>query len=254
MSIQLTAFSTIVRKELIRIVRIWPQTILPPVITQTLYFIIFGGFIGSRIGDVGWGDYIAFLIPGIILMAVITNAYANVSSSFFWAKFQKSIEELLVAPVHPATIIAGYTLGGVIRGGFIAVIIYIVSLFFFPRTFEHPGLAFLILLLVALFFSLLGLINALYAKTFDQVNIIPTFFLTPLTYLGGVFYPLSALTGIWYTLSLWNPLAWMIDSFRYSYMGTGYLAPLGTVAILAVLCIISFGIAMWLFQAKKIVE
>jgi ABC-2 type transport system permease protein len=180
---QFTAFLTIVRKELIRIVRIWPQTILPPVITQTLYFIIFGGFIGSRIGEVGGGDYIEFLIPGIILMAVITNAYANVSSSFFGSKFQRSIEELLVAPVHPATIIAGYTLGGVIRGGIIALVIYIVSLFFFPRMFEHGLLAIFILFLVALFFSLLGLINALYAKNFDQVNIIPTFFLTPLTYL-----------------------------------------------------------------------
>lgn len=251
---QLTAFYTIVRKELIRIVRIWPQTILPPVITQTLYFIIFGGFIGSRIGQVGGGDYIAFLIPGIILMAVITNAYANVSSSFFGAKFQKSIEELLVAPVHPATIIAGYTLWGVIRGGIIAVIIYIVSLFFFPRMFEHTALALFILFLVALFFSLLGLINALYAKNFDQVNIIPTFFLTPLTYLWGVFYPLSALTGIFATISHWNPLAWMIDSFRYSYTGISSMAPMVTVIILFTLCIISFGIAMWLFQAKKIVE
>lgn len=254
MSSQLIAFSTIVRKELIRIVRIWPQTILPPVITQTLYFIIFWGFIGSRIGQVGGGDYIAFLIPGIILMAVITNAYANVSSSFFGAKFQKSIEELLVAPVHPATIIAGYTLGWLIRGGLIAIIIYGVSLFFFPRMFELPFLALLILVLVALFFSLLGLINALYAKNFDQVNIIPTFFLTPLTYLGGVFYPLSALTGIWHTLSLWNPLAWMIDSFRYSYMGKSFLEPYMTVLILSALVFMSFWIAMWLFRAKKIVE
>ena len=251
---QLTAFYTIVRKELIRIVRIWPQTILPPVITQSLYFIIFGGFIGSRIGEVWGGQYIAFLIPGIILMAVITNAYANVSSSFFWAKFQKSIEELLVAPVHPATIIAWYTLGWVIRGGMIAAIIYIVSLFFFPRMFEHGFLALFILFLVALFFSLLGLINALYAKNFDQVNIIPTFFLTPLTYLGGVFYPLSALTGIFATISHWNPLAWMIDSFRYSYTGISSMAPMITVIILFTLCIIAFGIAMWLFKAKKIVE
>ncbi|MBP9812408.1 ABC transporter permease [Candidatus Gracilibacteria bacterium] len=251
---QLTALYTIIRKELIRIIRIWPQTILPPVITQTLYFIIFGGFIGSRIGEVGGGDYIAFLIPGIILMAVITNAYANVSSSFFGAKFQKSIEELLVAPVHPATIIVGYVFGGILRGGLIALIIYGVSLFFFPKVFEHPMLAFLVFFLVALFFSLLGLINALYAKNFDQVNIIPTFFLTPLTYLGGVFYPLTALSGIWYTLSLWNPLAWMIDSFRYSYTGNGYLAPVGTIIILALLCIVSFFIALWLFKAKKIVE
>lgn len=251
---QFTALYTIIRKELIRIIRIWPQTILPPVITQTLYFIIFWGFIGSRIGEVGGGDYIAFLIPGIILMAVITNAYANVSSSFFGAKFQKSIEELLVAPVHPATIIVGYVFGGILRWWLIALIIYGVSLFFFPKVFEHPFLAFLVFFLVALFFSLLGLINALYAKNFDQVNIIPTFFLTPLTYLWGVFYPLTALSGIWYTLSLWNPLAWMIDSFRYSYTGNGYLAPVGTIIILALLCIVSFFIALWLFKAKKIVE
>jgi ABC-2 type transport system permease protein len=251
---QLTALSTIIRKELIRIVRIWPQTILPPVITQTLYFIIFGGFIWSRIGEVGGGDYIAFLIPGIILMAVITNSYANVSSSFFGAKFQRSIEELLVAPVHPATIIAGYVFGGVLRGVMIAVIIYGVALFFYPRSFEYPFLALVVLLLVALFFSLLGLINALYAKNFDQVNIIPTFFLTPLTYLGGVFYPLSALTGIWHTLSIYNPLAWMIDSFRYAYTGSGYLAPIGTIVILAVLCGMCFMIALWLFRERKIVE
>ncbi len=251
---QFTAFSTIVRKELIRIVRIWPQTILPPVITQTLYFIIFGGFIGSRIGQVGGGGYMEFLIPGIILMAVITNAYANVSSSFFGAKFQRSIEELLVAPVHPVTIIAGYTLGWVLRGSMIAFIIYGVSLFFFPSVFAHPFLALAILFLVSLFFSLLGLINALYAKNFDQVNIIPTFFLTPLTYLGGVFYPLSALTGMWHTLSLYNPLAWMIDSFRYSYMGTSFLAPMMTILILFVLVCVAFWIAIWLFQSKKIVE
>jgi ABC-2 type transport system permease protein len=134
------------------------------------------------------------------------------------------------------------------------VIIYIVSLFFYPRVFEYPLLALVVLLLVALFFSLLGLINALYAKNFDQVNIIPTFFLTPLTYLGGVFYPLSALTGVWYTLSLYNPLAWMIDSFRFAYTGSGYLAPIGTIGILAVLCLICFWIALWLFRAKKIVE
>ncbi|GAB0174300.1 MAG: ABC transporter permease [Candidatus Altimarinota bacterium] len=251
---QLIAFYTIIRKELIRILRIWPQTILPPVITQTLYFIIFGGFIGSRIGQVGGGDYIVFLIPGIILMAVITNAYANVSSSFFGSKFQKSIEELLVAPVHPATIIAGYVFGGILRGGIIALIIYGVSLFFFPKMFASPFLAFIIFFLVALFFSLLGLINALYAKNFDQVNIIPTFFLTPLTYLGGVFYPLSALTGIWHTFSLWNPLAWMIDSFRFSYTGNGYLNPVGTIIILAILCIICFFLATWLLKQKKIVE
>ena len=187
-------------------------------------------------------------------MAVITNAYANVSSSFFGSKFQKSIEELLVAPVHPMTIIAGYVFGGILRWGIIALIIYIVSLFFFPRVFEFPFLAFVVFFLVALFFSLLGLINALYAKNFDQVNIIPTFFLTPLTYLGGVFYPLSALTGIWHTLSLWNPLAWMIDSFRYSYTGNGYLAPIGTIIILAILCMICLYIALWLFRSKKIVE
>jgi ABC-2 type transport system permease protein len=251
---QLTALYTIIRKELIRIIRIWPQTILPPVITQSLYFIIFWWFIGSRIGEVGGGEYIAFLIPGIILMAVITNAYSNVSSSFFGAKFQKSIEELLVAPVHPATIIVGYVFGGILRWWMIALIIYGVSLFFFPKVFEHPLLAFLVFFLVALFFSLLGLINALYAKNFDQVNIIPTFFLTPLTYLWGVFYPLTALSGIWYTLSLWNPLAWMIDSFRYSYTGNEYLAPVGTIIILAMLCILSFFIALWLFKAKKIVE
>lgn len=251
---QLTALYTLIRKELIRIIRIWPQTILPPVITQTLYFIIFGWFIGSRIWQVGGGDYIAFLIPGIILMAVITNAYANVSSSFFGAKFQKSIEELLVAPVHPATIITWYVFGGILRWGMIALIIYAVSLFFFPKMFTFSILAFVVFFLVALFFSLLGLINALYAKNFDQVNIIPTFFLTPLTYLGGVFYPLSALTGIWHTLSLWNPLAWMIDSFRYAYTGSGYLAPLWTITILAIMCIICFLLATWLLREKKIVE
>jgi ABC-2 type transport system permease protein len=251
---QQTALYTIIRKELIRIIRIWPQTILPPIITQTLYFIIFGWFIGSRIGSVGWEEYIAFLVPGIILMAVITNSYANVSSSFFGSKFQKSLEELLVAPVHPLTIITGYVFGGVLRGVIIAIIIYIVSLFFFPQVFAHTMLGIFILFLVSLFFSLLGLINALYAKNFDQVNIIPTFFLTPLTYLGGVFYPLSALTGIWHTLSLWNPLAWMIDSFRYAYTGSGYLAPFGTVSILVILCFVCFSLALWLFREKKIVE
>ena len=181
------AFSTIVRKEARRFLRIWSQTLLPPAISMSLYFIIFGSLIGSRIGSMGGYSYMQFMVPGLIMMAVLTNAYSNVVSSFFGAKFQRHIEELLVSPTSNHTILLGFVVGGVMRGICVGAIVTVLSLFFSKLHIQHVGITILILLLTSLLFSLLGFINAVYANNFDDISIVPTFVLTPLTYLGGVF-------------------------------------------------------------------
>ena len=213
------SFNTLFRKEMIRILRIWPQTILPAVITMTLYFIIFGHFIGSRIQDVNGFTYIQFIVPGIIMMAVLTNAYTNVSSSFFSAKFQRSIEELLVSPTQNWIILAGYAMAGVFRGLIIGILVLLVSLFFTNLHLFNAFIVLVFILLASIVFSLAGFLNALFAKTFDDISIIPTFVITPLTYLGGVFYSLSMLPPIWQKISLLNPILYMVNGFRYGFLG-----------------------------------
>jgi ABC-2 type transport system permease protein len=185
------AFQSLVRKEINRFTRIWIQTLVPPAITMTLYFVIFGNLIGSRIGDMHGVTYMQFIVPGLIMMSVITNSYSNVSSSFYSAKFQRNIEELLVAPVPNYLIIWGFVAGGVARGLCVGAIVTAVSLFFVPFQVHDPVSVFIMLVLTAILFSLGGLLNAIFAKSFDDISIIPTFVLTPLTYLGGVFYPLE---------------------------------------------------------------
>ena len=196
------AFKSILIKEITRFARIWVQTLVPPAITMTLYFVIFGNLIGSRIGSMHGVSYMAFIVPGLIMMSVITNSYANVASSFFSAKFQRNIEELLVAPVPNYVIILGFVAGGVARGLCVGAIVTAVSLFFVPLQVHDPLAVGVTLLLTAILFSLGGLINAVFAKSFDDVSIIPTFVLTPLTYLGGVFYSISLLPPFWQTVSL----------------------------------------------------
>ena len=191
MSLYWVALKTIWRKEITRFMRIWIQTLIPPVITMSLYFIIFGNLIGNRIGEMGGVGYMQFIVPGLIMMSVITNSYANVSSSFFGAKFQKSIEELLVAPVPTHVIIAGFVGGGVARGVLVGILVTLVSLFFVPLQIHSWFMIIATLLMTSILFSLAGLLNALFAKSFDDISIIPTFVLTPLTYLGGVFYSLA---------------------------------------------------------------
>jgi len=213
------ALRTIVRREVRRFTRIWPQTLLPPAITMVLYFIIFGNLIGRQIGDMGGFSYMEYIVPGLIMMSVITNSYGNVVSSFFGSKFQRNIEELLVAPVSPHIILIGYVVGGVLRGLAVGLIVTLLSLFFTHLQVHHLGLTVLVVLLTATIFSMGGFINAVFARNFDDIAIIPTFVLTPLTYLGGVFYSISLLPPIWQTLSLGNPILHMVNAFRYGILG-----------------------------------
>jgi ABC-2 type transport system permease protein len=214
------ALKTLVTKEFIRVIRIWIQTIVPPAITMTLYFIIFGSLIGRRIGRMDGFDYMQYIAPGLIMMSVITNSYGNVVSSFFGAKFARHIEEMLVAPMSNATIILGHVAGGVIRGLLVGAMVTVVALAFTRLKVEHPFITLSMVLLSSIVFSLAGFINAIFARKFDDISIIPTFVLTPLTYLGGVFYSISLLPEIWQKLSLFNPILYMVNAFRFGVLGT----------------------------------
>ena len=212
--------ATIVRKEVRRVVRIWVQTVVPPAITMTLYFIIFGSLVGRRIGEMDGLPYTTFIAPGLIMMAVITNSFGNVVSSFFSGKLQLHLEEMLVAPLSYATIVVGYMVGGVARGALVAALVTVVALFFSDLHVEHPVVTLAVILLTAMVFSLGGLINALFAKNFDDISIIPTFVLTPLTYLGGVFFSIAELPTFWQKVALANPILYMVNAFRYGMLGT----------------------------------
>ncbi|MEJ2455971.1 MAG: ABC transporter permease [Candidatus Thiodiazotropha sp.] len=213
------AFQTIVTKEVLRFTRIWMQTLLPPAITTTLYFIIFGKLIGERIGEMGGYSYIDFIVPGLILMSVIQNSYANVVSSFFSTKLQHYIEELLIAPVPNWVILSGYVVGGVARGTLVGILVTIISLFFTDLQINSYAVTLLVFVLTSILFALAGFINAVYATTFDDISIVPTFVLTPLTYLGGVFYSISLLPTFWQSVSLGNPVLYMINAFRFGILG-----------------------------------
>ncbi len=232
---QLIAFETIVRREIARFTRIWTQTLLPPVITQSLYFVIFGKFIGSRIGEIQGISYMAFIVPGLVMMAVINSSFSNVVSSFFSVKFQRSIEEVLVSPTSNTAIIAGYVMGGVIRGILVGLIVFMVSIFFTRPTIHNIGIILIFIILTSLVFSLAGLINAIFAKKFDDVSIFPTFVLTPLTYLGGVFYSIHSLPGMWQQVSLFNPILYMVNGFRFGFYGFSDVGIFESIAFLIVL-------------------
>lgn len=216
---QLVALQTIVTKEIRRFMRIWLQTLLPPAITMTLYFVIFGHLVGSRIGVMGGFNYMQYIVPGLIMMSVITNSYANVVSSFYSAKFQRSVEELLVSPVSNTVLLVGVTLGGVARGIAVGLIVTLLSLFFTHLSLHHVFVVIYTVVMTATLFSLGGFINAVYARSFDDINIVPTFVLTPLTYLGGVFYSLDLLSPFWQGVSLLNPIVYMVNAFRYGILG-----------------------------------
>ena len=211
---------TLTSKEIRRFMRIWIQTLVPPTVTMSLYFVIFGSLIGPRIGSMDGLDYIQFMIPGLIMMAVITNSYANVVSSFYAVKFQKSIEELLISPMPNWTILLGFVMGGVCRGVIIGFIVFGVSLFFYPAfTVVNPGLTFTVLLLTTILFSLMGFLNAVFADSFDDISVIPTFVLTPLIYLGGVFYSINILPEFWRNISMGNPMLYVVNTFREGMLG-----------------------------------
>ena len=214
------ALATIARREVNRILRIWSQTLVPPAITMTLYFLIFGGLIGSRIGDMGGYSYMQFIVPGLVMMSVIQNSYGNISSSFFGAKFGRHVEELLVSPMPNWVILWGYVAGAVLRGLLVGVIVLAIAMLFTTVRIPHPLVTVTSVLLGATIFSLAGFVNAVFAKKFDDVAIVPTFILTPLTYLGGVFYSVTLLPGWAQALTHANPIFYMVNAFRYGLLGT----------------------------------
>jgi len=216
---QWVALLTLMRKEIRRYTRIWSQTLLPSAITMSLYFLIFGSLIGSRIGEMGGVSYMEFVVPGLIMMAIVTNSYANVVSSFFGSKFNNSIEELLVSPTPNHIVLLGFVSGGVSRGMLVAVIVTIVASLFVDLNIHSYAGVVAVVALTSILFSLCGLINAVFANTFDDINIVPTFVLTPLTYLGGVFYSLELLPDFWAAVSQANPLVYVVNAFRFGMLG-----------------------------------
>ncbi|WWO97483.1 MAG: ABC transporter permease [Candidatus Dasytiphilus stammeri] len=238
------ALKSIWNKEIHRFTRIWIQTLMPPVITMTLYFFIFGNLIGSQIHQIHGFNYIQFIVPGIIMMAVISNSYSNVASSFFSAKFQRSIEELLIAPIPIHVIIIGYIGGGVARGICVGILVTLISMLFVPLQVYSWMIILSILLLTVILFSLAGLLNALFAKTFDDINLIPTLIITPLSYLGGVFYSINLLPPLWKNFSRLNPIVYMISGFRLGFLGIQDVSILFTVVVLIIM-IILFYILIW---------
>lgn len=215
----LIAYATIASKEMKRILRIWLQTLLPPAITMTLYFLIFGKLIGRQIGDIQSFTYMQFIVPGLIMMSVITNSYSNVVSSFFMTKFQKNIEEMLVSPISSIVLVSGYMTGGVFRGLVIGAIVTTIAMFFTSLPIYNVGVILAVILLTSMLFSMAGFTNAIFAHNFDDISIIPNFVLTPLTYLGGVFYSIDMLPPIWYRISQFNPILYMVNAFRYGFLG-----------------------------------
>jgi ABC-2 type transport system permease protein len=242
------ALKSIWIKECIRFLRIWVQTLVPPAITMTLYFVIFGNLIGSRIGQMGGFSYMEFIVPGLIMMSVITNSYSNVASSFYSTKFQKSIEELLVAPVPNYIIILGYMGGGMARGILVGFIVTLVSLLFVDIQIHNLPVIIITVILTSAVFALGGLINAIFANSFDDISIIPTFVLTPLTYLGGVFYSITLLPDIWQGVSQINPIIYMVNAFRYGFLGVSDVNVFTSFAVLVVFITVLFTLALTLIR------
>jgi len=245
------ALSTIIRKEIRRFTRIWVQTLIPPAITMALYFVIFGNLIGSRIGDMGGFDYMSYIVPGLIMMSVITNSYSNVVSSFFSSKFQHQIEELLVSPTPNWVILVGYLVGGMGRGLMVGMIVTALSLFFTDLHIVHLGVTLAIILLTSLLFSLGGFINGIFARSFDDISIIPTFVLTPLTYLGGVFYSIQLLPDFWQNVSMVNPILYMVNSFRYGILGVSDINVCFAFAMISLFVVSMFIFALYLLKNSK---
>jgi len=247
-ALNIVAMKTIVRKEVVRVLRIWLQTVVPPAITMTLYFIIFGNLIGRRIGTMDGFDYMQYIAPGLIMMSVITNSYGNVVSSFFGAKFGRHLEEMLIAPMSNATIIIGHVAGGVLRGMLIGLLVTIIALFFTRLEVQHPLITISIVVLSSTVFALAGFINAVFAKKFDDIAIVPTFVLAPLTYLGGVFYSISLLPDFWQKVSLANPILYMVNAFRYGILGTSDISIGAAYAILLVFVVVLFTASLQLLN------
>ncbi|MGJ4803312.1 ABC transporter permease [Luteimonas sp. SDU82] len=242
------ALGTVTRREIMRILRIWSQTLVPPAITMVLYFLIFGQLIGSRIGDMGGYSYMEFIVPGLVMMSVIQNSYGNISSSFFGAKFGRHVEELLVSPMPSWVILGGYVAGAVMRGLMVGVIVLAIAMLFTEVRIPHPLVTLSTVLLGATIFSLAGFVNAIYAKKFDDVAIVPTFILTPLTYLGGVFYSITLLPAWAQAATHANPIFYMVNAFRYGLLGTSDV-PLWIAYALMLFFIATLGgLSLWLLK------
>lgn len=244
----LTGYYTMVRKDFIRIIRIWSQTLLPPAVTTGLYFAIFGAFIGSQVAAVKGVSYMQFIVPGIIMMSVITSSYMNTVSTFYFAKWQRTIDEVLVSPMPSWTVIAGFVTGGVMRGFLTGIVVVLVSLFFTHLSIFSIGILIGAVLLTTLLFSFLGLINAIFAKSFDAISIVPTFVLTPLTYLGGVFYSVDQLPEIFRTISHANPILYMVNAFRYGFIGISDVSLGIAFAVMGGLTLAAFLVTLYLFR------
>ena len=244
----LIALHTLLKKEIFRFTRIWSQTLLPPAITMSLYFIIFGKFIGSQIRDIHGFSYIQYIVPGLVMMSMITNAYANTASSFFMTKFNKSIEEMLVSPMSSFIMLIGYVLGGTIRGILVGFIVIFISFLFTHIPIKYPLIVLAMGILASMFFSLGGLINGVYAKRFDDISFVPTFILTPLTYLGGVFYSIDQLPPLWRVISLFNPILNLVDTFRYGLLGVSDLNIYLGFSLISILTLATFFWAWYLLH------
>jgi ABC-2 type transport system permease protein len=241
-------FQTIVIKEVTRIMRIWPQTIVPPAITMTLYFVIFGNLIGQRIGEMEGFQYMQYIAPGLVMMSVIQNSYGNVVSSFFGAKFGKHIEELMVSPQPSIVILAGYVTGAVFRGLLVGAAVICIALFFTELKVQNPLITLTVVLLTAIVFALAGFINAVFARKFDDIAIVPTFILTPLTYLGGVFYSISMLPEVWQVVSKFNPILYMINAFRYGMLGVSDVSIGTSYALIGVFMVLLGSVCIYLLD------
>ncbi|HEY5703272.1 MAG TPA: ABC transporter permease [Gammaproteobacteria bacterium] len=250
-SLYLTAFSTIVIKEVDRFTRIWLQTIIPPAISMALYFLIFGNLIGTRIGQMQGFTYVQFIAPGLIMMSIINNSYANVVSSFFGAKFQRHIEEMLVAPIPNIIILAGYIVGGIARGLLVGIVVTIVALFFTKLHIHSYTVTIGVVVLSCILFSLGGFINAVFARKFDDISIIPTFILTPLIYLGGVFYSIDLLPDFWQNASKLNPILYMVNTFRYGILGISDINITSAFLIIILFIVILFSVCLYLLNTGK---
>lgn len=245
------AFISLLRKEIKRFLRIWVQTLLPPLVTMTLYFLIFGNLIGQRLGNIEGYSYMQYIAPGLIMMSVITAAYTNVVTSFFGMRFQRSIEELIVAPLPNYLLLAGFVAGGVARGLLVGVLVTILALFFTQLHVYNIFVLLAIVPMTTILFSLAGFTNALFAKTFDDVSIVPTFVLTPLTYLGGIFYSIDLLPSFWRHISLFNPILYIVNSFRYGLLGISDIPVVTALSIIFLSCVVLFFINLYLLNHGK---
>lgn len=245
---QWVAYRTIVTKELVRIFRIWKQTLLPPVITQTLYFLVFGTFIGARMSEIDGQSYAAFIVPGLIMMVVIQNAFGNTVGSLFGAKFGRQIEEVIVSLTRHRTMLAGFVSGGVVRGVLTGFLVFIVSMFFAQPVVTHLWAVAAFVVLTAMVFALAGFMNGLFAKSFDDTGIFTTFLITPLTYLGGVFYTIDHLSEPWRTMSLFNPIVYMVDGLRYGFSGHSATNPAISALVLVLLVAALWGMNIYFLK------